>query len=144
LSGFVAPVVTAAAVSGALSYLVAKTTARSTVASARIGATVEREKLDHSREARRAQRRDQASKDLIALTEQMEIVANREILRAARDDAARKARLALVAVVITLQDDTGDSPRVTGLVDALKQRDLERATGIWAAVSAKLIAGKLA
>jgi hypothetical protein len=127
-----------------MSYLVAKTTARSTVASADIGATVEREKLQHTREAWLASRRDKASRDLIELNEQMEIVANAVVLDAARHDAAAKARSALTAVVITLHDDSVRAPQVTELVESLARGELERAVTTWSALAPKLMSGKLA
>jgi hypothetical protein len=140
----VAPVVTAATVSGAMSYVVARMAARSTIAGADIGAAVEREKLHHTREAWLASRRDQASRDLIELAEQMEIVANGNVLLAARQRAAKRARSALTAIVITLHDDSIDAPRVTELVEALRRGELVRATRVWSRISSKLMAGKLA
>jgi hypothetical protein len=140
----VAPVVTAATVSGAMSYVVARTTARSTIASADIGAAVEREKLHHTREAWLASRRDQASTDLIELAEQMEIVANGNVLLAARQRAAKRARSALTAIVITLHDDSIDAPRVTELAEALRRGELELATRVWPSIAPGLMAGRLA
>jgi hypothetical protein len=139
----VAPVVLAASVSGAISYVVARTTANSVLAGARIGANVEREKLEHTREAWLATRRDKAARDLIELTEQMEIVANRLVLHAARLDAAGKARNALTAIVITLNDDSNDALGVSGLAEALRRAELERASTLWSDLAPALMSGRL-
>lgn len=139
----VAPVVMAASVSGTISYLVARTTARSVLAGARIGATVEREKLEHTREAWLATRRDKAARDLIELNEQMEIVGNGLVLDAARLDAAGKARGALTAIAITLHDDSSDASGVSGLVEALRRAELERASTIWSDIAPALMSGRL-
>jgi hypothetical protein len=143
LSDFVAPTVIAAVIGGGMSYLVAKATAKSTIESASISATVEREKLAHSREEWRASRRDKALNHLIALNGRMEIVANTEIVVDSREGAAREAQTSLAAVVLTLRDDAGDSGRVNDLVKALRLQNLERAVEIWSEVRDSLMSGKL-
>jgi len=126
-----------------MSYAVARATAGSTIASAGIGAAVEREKLHHTREAWLASRRDQALRHLVELAEQMEIVANAKILLTVRRGAAGKARSALTAIVVILHDDSIDAPRVTELVEALSHGELESVAGIWPTISSRLMAGKL-
>jgi hypothetical protein len=136
LSDFVAPVVTAAGISGATAYLVARTTARSTIRGASIGADVEREKLAQTR-------REKALAYVLALNEQMEIVSNRDIVGTLRHTAARQAHTSLLAVHLTLRDDAAENPRVDELLEALRVVDLERAVGIWMAVRAHINSGKL-
>ena len=143
VSDFLAPTVTAAVISAAMSYVVTKRTATSTIESAVINAAVEREKLAHSREEFRAERRDKALSHLIVLTERMEIVANAEIVTEVREAAAREARPALAAVVITLRDDARESPLVSDLLEALLGQDLKRAAEIWPQVRHGIMSGTL-
>jgi hypothetical protein len=76
-------------VGGALAYPVARRTARATVQSAEIGATVERERLAHESRAWSATRLDKAAEALVRLNEQMEVVGNTEILTTSRELAGR-------------------------------------------------------
>lgn len=143
LSDIGASTIVAVVVGGATSYLVAKVTAKSTVESAVIGATVEREKLAHSRETWRASRRDKVLGQVRTLNEHMEIVASPEIVSQAREEVALQARTSLEIIVFTLQDEAVDNHRVDELLEALRLQDLKRAVEIWADVRSSIMAGKL-
>jgi hypothetical protein len=143
VSDFVAPTVVATALSAGAAWLVAKATAKSAIKTAEIGASVERDKLAHTREQFRATRRDLALDDLGDLDERMWSVTNPLVSTEVRLKAAQEAHSLLLRVVMVLSDEAVAGRNVNELLSALQEARLEHAARLWPGVLEAITASRL-